>query len=164
MARTPWSVSARKEFLAANAHAGNIERGKTYAHARPQKVGGQEETGIMTRTQRMTRRRSGVLALCLAPVAMSLLLNGPASAFACYVGESPDGVVLLRERPDDKARIVAQLSEFNMVSDAPAVRERNGWIHVRWSKTQLSQKDFARGKGDGKGWMKREHIRGECED
>lgn len=95
---------------------------------------------------------------------LGLLSPTSAFAFACYVGEAPEGDVPLRKKPDDNAEIVAHLERSNMVGDIARVPERNGWIYVIWSKEQSSQAAFLRGKGDGKGWMKRTQIRGECED
>ena len=87
-----------------------------------------------------------------------------ALAIACYVGASPAGFVAVHKRASSHSQVVARLTEYMMVSEGRRVRERDGWIHVRWSKTQLSQAAFERGKGDGKGWIRREEIRGECED
>lgn len=92
------------------------------------------------------------------------LQPAPALAIACYVGASPAGFVAVHKRASSHSQVVARLTEYMMVSEGRRVRERDGWIHVRWSKTQLSQAAFERGKGDGKGWIRREEIRGECED
>lgn len=88
----------------------------------------------------------------------------PALAFACYVGESPQGFVTVHKKPDSGAKIVARLTQFMMVSEGRRMRERDGWIFVHWSTKQMSQDDFFSGKGEGKGWMRRQDIRGECED
>ncbi len=112
----------------------------------------------------MVQRRSIFLASSIAVLAWGTMHPVPASAFACYVGEVREGFVLLRDRPTDTAKVIAQLESSNMVGDVSGVRERNGWVYVRWSRTQSSQAEFRRGKGNGKGWMKRDDIRGECED
>lgn len=96
--------------------------------------------------------------------ALALTPSTNAFAFACYVGEAPEGAVLLHKQPDEKSEVVARLKHSNMVGDVARVRERNGWIYVIWSKQQSSQSAFSRGKGDGRGWMKHDQIRGECED
>ena len=109
---------------------------------------------------RKTLRSCASVGLAMA----AMLYTAPAHAFACYVGESAAGPVLLYKRPDAASRVVARLESNFMVGDGRHARERNGWVFVRWSRTQSSQAEFERGKGDGKGWMRREDIRGECED
>jgi hypothetical protein len=112
----------------------------------------------------MTDHRSASLFLSIAVVAWAALYPLPASAFACYVGNAPEGFVPLREQPDDKAKIIMRMASSSMVGDVRGVRERKGWIYVRWSKTQSSQAALESGKADAKGWMKRDQISGECED
>ena len=106
------------------------------------------------------------MRLCIAIGLASAAVFRPtaALAFACYVGESPQGFVNVHKKPDGGSKIVARLTQFMMVSEGRRMRERDGWIFVHWSAEQMSQDDFQRGKGQGKGWMRREDIRGECED
>lgn len=93
-----------------------------------------------------------------------LMTPAPASAFACYVGLPPDGPVILRKSAGDKAKAIKPLDQYDMVTEIPAVRERNGWVKVFWYKTLMSDPHFARKDRDGRGWIRRDQIRGECED
>lgn len=109
-------------------------------------------------------RPNGLPIRAILAASAVALQPAPALAFACYVGASPAGFIAVHKRASSHSQVVARLTEFMMVSEGRRMREREGWILVRWSKAQLSQADFKHGKGDGKGWIRREEIRGECED
>lgn len=108
----------------------------------------------------MTYRKFVWLALPLALAG----LPAPALGFACYVGGAEDRVVTVHRTPDARSPIVARLTWSMMVSEGRRMREVDGWLFVRWSREQMSQADFFRGRGDGKGWIRRGDIQGECED
>lgn len=105
-----------------------------------------------------------LLSLATAALSVGLTCPAPASAFVCYVGTAPDGPVVLRKRPDDRAKAARPLDPFDMVTDVSGVRERGGWVYVIWSKTMISSTHFRPNQGDGRGWIKRDQIRGECAD
>lgn len=104
-----------------------------------------------------------IIVAFLAGIAATIW-TAPASAFACYIGGPENTEVTVHRAPDARAPIVARLPWSAMVSDGRRTRERDGWVWVRWSLGQLSQADFSRGRGDGKGWIRRSAIQGECED
>jgi len=99
-----------------------------------------------------------------AALAVGLTRPAQASTFVCYVGTAPDGPVVLRKRPNDQAKAVRPLDQFDMVTDVSGVRERDGWVYVIWSKSMISSTNFRPNQGDGRGWIKRDQIRGECAD
>jgi hypothetical protein len=105
-----------------------------------------------------------LLMISCAALAVGLLLPKPAFAFACTVHSPEGGSVLLHARPNAKSKVVARLQPAFFVSDVSGVRPRGDWIYVRWSRVHRSQAEFSRGKGDGKGWIRREQTQGECED
>ena len=100
----------------------------------------------------------------IAAIAVMPAWATSAQAFNCYIGGPEDAVVTVHQRPDARAPIVARLTWSAMVSDGRRPRERDGWIRVRWSIAQRSQRDFDRGHHDGTGWVRRSAIQGECED
>jgi hypothetical protein len=111
----------------------------------------------------MSKRRAIAFGLS-ASLGVSVTLPTPALAFACTVNAPPDGVVLVRKRPDAQSKVIARLRPPAMVSDVEGVSWRGDWIYVRWSRRQTSQAEFLRGKGDGKGWVRIGETQGECED
>ena len=112
-------------------------------------------------------RARRLAALTLAMAAGASLGPASAGAFACYVGEQPGGegaTLEVHRRPDANSPVIARLGRYTMVGDGRRIRERDGWILVRWSREQMTQASFERGHGDGKGWVRRDRINGECED
>ena len=118
----------------------------------------------MQRRDRVTHLRSIAIVLAVVFTVAGLTLPGRASAFACYVGQSSDGPVVLRKRSGERAKAIKQLDQYDMVTEVPGVRERNGWVKVFWYKTLMSEPNFSRNARDGQGWIRRDQIRGECED
>ena len=112
----------------------------------------------------MNKCWSSMMALAACGIAASASLDAPAFAFSqiCYVGGSTDAPVEVRARPDRKARIVTRLAPLDLVRSEN--RDRNGWSYVFWSLDDDSIATASQSKRAGKGWIKHDDIRGECED
>lgn len=104
------------------------------------------------------------IAATIAAIAITQAWTTSAPAFNCYIGGREDGVVMIHQRPDARAPIIARLTWSAMVSDRRRPRARDGCFWVRWSFAQRTQHDFDRGRGDGTGWVRRNAIQGECGD
>lgn len=93
-----------------------------------------------------------------------VLLPTPTLAWSqlCYVGESPSGSVNVYARRDAKSKILARLTQFEMVSIRSV--DRLDWAHVKWSLSASSGTGSAHRKKVRTGRIRREDIRGECED
>ena len=122
-------------------------------------------TRMSTKFQLEVVAPSNVLGACAALIA-AVLMPVSASAVVCYVAERPDGHVSLHEKPTADSKVLARMPPSSMVSPSPRVREREGWIHVRWWKSQPQPPASGQRTGhvDARGWMNREFISGECDD
>jgi hypothetical protein len=99
------------------------------------------------------------LALGFSVVGATLLAVSTASAFFCYVPETPNGPIALREKPDAQAKIVAQMPPGTMVRKMSGKSEHKEWVRVFWIKEQGDKKP------SGRGWVVHQQIHGgECED
>lgn len=112
----------------------------------------------------MNKSWSGMMALATCCTAACAPLDASAFAFSqiCDVGGAVDAPVEVRARPDRKATIVTRLAPLDLVRSEN--RDRNGWSYVFWSLDDDSIATTSRSKRAGKGWIKRDDIRGECED
>jgi hypothetical protein len=99
------------------------------------------------------------LALGFGVAGATLLAVSTASAFFCYVPETPNSPVALRDKPDAQAKIVARLTPGTMVREATGKSQHKEWVRVLWYKSQGDAKPAARG------WVVHTEIHGgECED
>ncbi len=97
--------------------------------------------------------------LFAAALGAAVFSTAPASAFYCYVPEKPGGPIPLRERPNDKAKVVVMMPPGGMVRLVPSRRSPEDWVQVRWEREAQS------GKYNARGWTRRLDIHGgECED
>lgn len=99
------------------------------------------------------------LALGFGVAGATLLAVSTASAFFCYVPETPNSPVPLREKPDARAKIIAQLTPGTMVRETTGKSQHKEWVRVLWYKSQADAKPAARG------WVVSTEIHGgECAD
>jgi hypothetical protein len=105
-----------------------------------------------------------MLRLAFAAASLGLLHPAPAMAQLCYVGADGPVAKVTRKHPRDTARIVQSLKPSDVVDIDRDSRDRGGWVRVQlwWGQfLDARPEDFARNKP---GWIRREHITGECED
>lgn len=98
-------------------------------------------------------------AFAASALTLGLVAATEAPAFYCYVPQHPESPVALYEKPNDKSKVVLRMPPGSMIRSTDSIRERNGWVHVRWYKDQSAAKP------GGKGWVVHEKVHGgECED
>lgn len=79
--------------------------------------------------------------------------------FHCYISETPNTPVPLRDKPNEKAKVIAMMPPLGMLTTVDRVKHRGDWMYVQWSPTPES-KDKPR-----KGWILYPEVHfGECED
>ena len=87
-----------------------------------------------------------------------LVAASPASAFVCYVKVPEGGKVYVHEKPDEKSKTTGFVERGGMVQPLGKGLQRNGWIFVRWMKSQGE----TGAKGNRRGWIKYAEMSSEC--